>query len=344
MFEQYITNPYLRAFVIFILVFLGIRIALFILEKISLKITSKTKTELDDKLLKKCSMPLTIIAFLISLRITINEVLFQEHVEMMLSNVISSLLVIIFAYLVYVVVDLIVINFLKKIASRTKSQIDDTIISLFHSVLNIALVVISLLYILDLWGVQVTPLLAGLGIAGLAIALALQPILSNIFAGASMILDHSVRVKDLVYLDQQTKGKVERIGLRSTRIRTFDNELLIIPNTKLSESIIQNVALPEPKSRVVIKFGVCYGSEIEKVKKIIIKEIKKIKLVSKEPEPLVRFLEMADSSLNFKVYFYVDSFEDRFTAIDEANTVIYNTLNKNNLEIPFPQMDVHVKK
>ena len=97
MFEQYITNPYLRAFVIFILVFLGIRIALFILEKISLKITSKTKTELDDKLLKKCSMPLTIIAFLISLRITISEVLFQEHVEMVLANTISSLLVIVLA-------------------------------------------------------------------------------------------------------------------------------------------------------------------------------------------------------------------------------------------------------
>ena len=95
MFEQYITNSYFRAFAVFVTVFLGIRIALFILEKISLKITSKTKTSLDDKLLKKCSMPLTIIAFLISLRITISEVLFQEHVEMILANTISSLLVIV---------------------------------------------------------------------------------------------------------------------------------------------------------------------------------------------------------------------------------------------------------
>ena len=71
---------------------------------------------------------------------------------------------------------------------------------------------------------------------------------------------------------------------------------------------------------------------------------KSIKLISKEPEPLVRFLEMADSSLNFKVYFYVDSFENRFAVIDEVNTKIYNALNKNKIEIPFPQLDVHVKK
>ncbi|MBU4070209.1 MAG: mechanosensitive ion channel family protein [Nanoarchaeota archaeon] len=344
MFEQYIANSYFRAFVIFIAVFLGTRIVLFILEKISLKITKKTKTELDDKLVKKCSMPLTIIAFLVSLKITINEILFQEHVEMILSNAIFSLLIIVLAYVVYVVVNIVIINFMKKIASKTKSQVDDSIISLFHSVLNIALIVISLLYILSIWGVQITPLLAGLGIAGLAIALALQPVLSNVFAGVSMVLDHSVRIEDLVYLDQQTKGKVEKIGLRSTRIRTFDNEMLIVPNIKLSESIIQNVALPEPKSRVVIQFSVCYGSNINKVKKILLKEIKKIKLISKEPEPLIRFLEMADSSLNFKVYFFVDSFENRFTAIDEANTVIYDALNKNNIGIPFPQIDVHVKK
>ena len=87
-----------------------------------------------------------------------------------------------------------------------------------------------------------------------------------------------------------------------------------------------------------------YGNNIEKVKEIVIKEIKKIKNLSDEPKPVVRFLEMADSSLIFKAYFYVDSFKYRIFAIDEANTKIYNALNKSKIEIPFPQMDVHLKK
>ena len=142
-----------------------------------------------------------------------------------------------------------------------------------------------------------------------------------------MIGDKSIKVGDLVYLENSVKGKIKKIGLRSTKIITFDNELIIIPNTKLAESIIQNVALPEPKSRAVVPFGVAYGSDIDKVKKIVVKEIKSIKAVCKEPEPLVRFIEMGDSSLKFKAYFYVESFDERFATIDIVNTKIYNALN-----------------
>lgn len=157
-------------------------------------------------------------------------------------------------------------------------------------------------------------------------------------------MDKSIRVGDVVFLDAETKGKIEKIGLRSTKMRTFDNELIIIPNSVLADSNIQNIALPEPKSRVVVPFGVAYGSDVDKVKKIIIKEIKSIKNISKDENINIRFLEMADSSLNFKAYFYVDSYEDRIDALDEANTKIYKALNKNKIEIPFPQMDVHLKK
>jgi small-conductance mechanosensitive channel len=112
----------------------------------------------------------------------------------------------------------------------------------------------------------------------------------------------------------------------------------------LADSVLQNVALPEPKSRVVITFSVAYGSDIDKVKKVVIQEIKSIKKVCKDPEPLVRFLEMGSSSLNFKAYYFVDSFQDKFATIDEANTKIYNRLRKEKIEIPFPQLDVHLKK
>ena len=202
------------------------------------------------------------------------------------------------------------------------------------------------MYLLSVWGIEILPLLGALGVAGIAIALALQPVLANIFSGASMILDKTISKGDLVYLDSQTRGKILKVGMRSTKLITFDNELVIVPNTKLAESIIQNVALPEPKTRVVVPFGVAYGSDVTKVKKIVLKEIISMKdiLLDGDHDPVVRFLEMADSSLNFKAYFYVPSFENRANALDEANTKIYNALNKAKIEIPFPQMDIHLKK
>ena len=272
------------------------------------------------------------------------ELTLSETLVYIVSGILYSLLVVFATYLIYVIIDILFVTGLKRLAAKTKTDIDDTIISLFHTLVMAALIIISALYILDLWGVQIGPLLAGLGIAGLAVALALQPILSNIFSGASVVLDRSIRVGDLIYLGADVRGRIEKIGLRSTKIKTFDNEFIIIPNNTLASSNIQNVALPEPKSRASVPFGVAYGVDPDKVKDIVMKELKKIKGVVNDPEPVIRFSEMADSSLNFTAYFHVDSFENRAGAVDEANTRIYNALTKNKIEIPFPQMDVHVKK
>jgi small-conductance mechanosensitive channel len=108
--------------------------------------------------------------------------------------------------------------------------------------------------------------------------------------------------------------------------------------------MIQNVALPDPKTRATIAFGVAYGSSVEKVKRVVLKELKTIAHLDDSEDVIVRFLEMADSALNFKAYFYVDSFDNKASSIDEANTKVYNALNKSGIEIPFPQMDVHLKK
>lgn len=344
MLEQYFSNEYLRAFVVFVASLAIIRIVLFFAERIFIKLSSKTKTDLDDKIVSKLSVPLSILAFLFALALAAKEIAFSVAMLSTIHKSIFSVAIVILGYIIYSIVNIIAIKFLRKVAVKTKSNVDDSLLSLLNSILNLALIVIALLYILSIWGIEITPLLAGLGIAGLAVALALQPVLSNIFSGASMVLDSSIRVGDLVYLNQDTKGKILKVGLRSTRILTYDNELIIIPNSRLAESSIQNVALPSPVSRAIVPFSVAYGSDVDKVKKVVMKEIKSVKNVLEEPKPSVSFIEMADSCLKFKAYFYVDTFDNRFGAIDEANTKIYNALIKNKIEIPFPQMDVHVKK
>jgi MscS family membrane protein len=341
--DNYFGNPYVRALLILVLVFVVLRLVMFFIEKVVLRLTSKTKTDVDDVFIKKSSRPITVLVLLIGIRVALEELPLSETVEGVMSKIIYSFMVISIASVVYYFVDIVLFVAMKKTLKGGDKAARESLLNVIHSVLKIVLVVLALLYILDIWGVEIGPFLAGLGIAGIAIAFAMQSSLSNIFGGISMILDKTVKVGDLVYLDAETRGKIVHIGLRSTKILSFDNEFIIVPNGKMADSKIQNIGLPEPKSRVVIPFGVAYGTDVEKVKKIVLVEIKKIKYFVNDPKPNVRFIEMADSSLIFKAYFYVDSFSHRFGAKDEANTRIYNALNKNKISIPFPQRDVHLK-
>jgi MscS family membrane protein len=345
MMDAYIINDYIRAVVIFMSLAVLFRILLFIGRNVIFFFTKKTKTDLDDILIDRLSFPLTVLAILFALAISVNVLVLEKMTAFIIHGLIYSVAILVVARIAYLVVNLLVISGLKRVAKKSKIKMDDTLFHMFNSLLNAVLIVFSVLYIMNIWGIEIGPLLAGLGIAGLAVALALQPILSNIFSGAAIIMDGSVKVGDLVYLEGESiKGRIEKIGLRSTRMRSFDNEYFIIPNNKLSDSAIQNVALPNPKVRVVVPFGVAYGSDVKKVKDIVRAEIKKVKDIAKDEEIIIRFLEMADSSLNFKVFFYVNSFENRASAVDQTNTRIYNVLNKAGIEIPFPQMDVNLKR
>jgi len=342
--DVYLKNGYLRAGVLFVGLLFVLRLILGIGRRAVLKLTSKTKTDIDDMLVKKSSGPLTVVAFMVAVRISLAEITMSDALVVNIANTLYSVIVIAIGSLVYSVVDILLIRAWKKLAAKTKARTDETLTSLIHGILKGTIFVLVALYILDLWGVKIVPLLGALGIAGLAVALALQPVLANIFSGVSMILDKSIRMGDWVVLPDGKSGVIQKIGIRSTKIKSWDNELIIVPNTTLANSQIQNISLPEPRARVVIPFGVAYGSDVEKVKKVVINAVKKVKHVVKDAEPVVRFLEMGDSSLKFKAYFYVETFEVKYGSIDEANTLIYNALNKAKIEIPFPQMDVHLKK
>ena len=342
--EDYFANQYIEGLVILLLVFIVVRSFISIISKVLPKLTAKTKTTIDDEILKKVGRPLTWIAMLTGLRFVIGQIRLKESYSVTLEGIFLTLIIVFASFLIYHIIDSLIVIAFSEFGRKAKMKVDLSLIQFFESIMKIVIVIGAFLVILSTWGIKIGPLLTGLGIAGLAIAFALQSTLSNVFGGISMLLDKSVRVGDLIQLEDGTSGKISMINLRSTKLTTFDNELIIVPNAKLAESNIQNIALPEPVTRVVVPFGVAYGSDIAKVKKLVIGEIRKIKHMVKHPAPHVKFIEMADSALNFKAYFYIDSFNNKLGSLEEANTLIYNVLNKAKIEIPFPQLDVHSKK
>ena len=342
--DQAILNVYFRAFLYLVITFIVVRFFVWLIEKIILKFTAKTKTDLDDLILKKTSKPITFLVLLIGLRIAFLEFPFESKALLLVNQIFTSLLILLLAYLIYSIFSITFSRAWKKFYVKTKSAQNEGLAHLIEGTLKVLLIVGALLYLLSYWGVAIGPFLAGLGVAGVAIAFALQASLANIFGGASIILDKSIKVGDLISLSDGTNGRVIKISLRSTRIRTGDNEVVIVPNAKLSSENIQNLAQPDPITRVIIPFSVAYGSDVEKVKKFVLEVLQKNSYKSKDKEPYVRFIEMADSSLNFKAYLFIATPDFKLESLDEANTEIYNTLNKNKIAIPFPQMDVHIKK
>jgi len=335
---------YLKSFLILISFFGVSKLFFFVTRKFFYSWVKKTKTKVDDKIIHRTGKPISLVLLLIGLKLSLIPLNIGQNVISVINNVLLTFLVLLASYIAYVVFDVIINNWGMKWAKKTKSTLDDNLISLLQKTSKIIVYSLGLIYALDIWGIDIIPVLASMGIAGIAIAFALKNSLSSIIGGITLILDKSVEVGDLVELEDSNKGTVLDIGLRSTKIRTFSNELVIIPNSKLAESIIRNYTQPDVTSRVVIPFGVGYGSDIDKVKKIVLKGLSKIENVLEEPSPFVRFSKMGDYSLDFKLYFWVNDYSNASSAEEKATILVYEALEKNDIEIPNPQMDVNLKK
>jgi small-conductance mechanosensitive channel len=336
--EELISNEYMRFLVVVLSFFLIAKISYWISTKILRKLTSKAK--LNDTMFNSIRGPTSALLFFLGIALGLGQLSLSDDITKVITGINSTMIILFICLLISRAFNVFVYSWGK----RSKHKLDNNLVHLFDYLFNLIIYILAFLMILgSVWDVQVAPLIASLGIAGIAVAFALQTTLGNIFGGISLLMDKNISEGDIIEIDGGRKGTVIDIGFRSTKIKTFDNEELIVPNGILSNSILQNYAKPDFSLRVVVPFGVAYGSDVEKVKKVVTKEVKKIKGYQSEPEAIVRFLQMADSSLNFTVYFWIADYTLRFNSIDEANTRIYNALNKAKIKIPFPQRDIHIK-
>ena len=337
-------NKYLHSAIILLIFYALSQLVVFISQRVILQLTKKTKTNLDDLIVSKTNKPISLILILLGLRLAIIPHKVKPYILDVFEHIVASLIVVMVAYIFIVVFDILIINWGRKFAAKTESKVDDEVVLLFQRFSRITLSLIGLIFILNVWGIEVAPLLASLGIAGIAVAFALQSTLGNIFGGISLIVDKSITVDDFIRLEDGTEGKVTDTGLRSTKIKSRDGDLVILPNGKLADSKIYNYHKPLPITRATVDFSVKYGSEPEKARKIALDELKKIKYVLKEPVPVVIFAEMGEFALKFKAHFWVKSINEKIEAKDAATTAIYNALNRNKITIPFPTRTVYLKR
>ena len=221
--------------------------------------------------------------------------------------------------------------------------------TLSRSLATLAVATIGILILLDTLSISVTPILTALGVGGLAVALALQETLSNLFAGVYVSLAGQVRIGDYIKLETGDEGYVTDISWRSTALRALSNNLIVVPNSKLAQVIVTNYNLPETRMAVRITVGVSYDCDPDVIERILIEEalagIPEIQGLLAEPEPIVRFSPgFGDSSIDFTLICHVAEFVDQFLVQHELRKRVFKRFRREGIEIPFPIRTVHLKQ
>ena len=197
--------------------------------------------------------------------------------------------------------------------------------------------------VLTIWEINVAPLIASAGVAGVAVAFAAKDTIGNLFGGISIFFDKPYKVGDFVIIEKQYRGEVFEIGMRSTKITTRDNILITVPNSVMVTSAVINETGMDPKLRIRVPLGVAYGSDLESVEKIFKAAMVKSNLFAKFPAPRVRFRKFSDSSIDMELIGTVNEPVDKGNTTHKLIKLVHKTAKKEKVNIPFPQRDVHLK-
>ena len=339
-FQFILENLYLRFLLILVITLILAYLAKIILKSVLKPLAQKTKTKIDDLIVKSLSSIIFYIFLVLGLKIGFQKIKFEAKI---LNNLIDSLLIVIVTILIIRILHNFSQHWLNEWASKTKSTADDRLIPLIEKILKVVIFVLAVIFIFSAWQIDISPLLATAGIAGLAIGLAVKDSLSNILGGLQLVLDRTFKVGDKVQLESGEMGVILDIGLRSTKLKTFDNEVIYIPNGYLANAKVKNFTMPDLTIRVNVDFGVEYGSDSEQVKNVVLEAIKKVESVLEEPPPDVLFSKMSDFSLDFVARAWVKNYTEAFSTKFNITDEIYKALNKANIGIPFPTRTVYTK-
>ncbi|MFQ5575264.1 MAG: mechanosensitive ion channel family protein [Terriglobia bacterium] len=220
--------------------------------------------------------------------------------------------------------------------------------SIFSNILRVLVFALGFLVILGYLGISITPVLTALGVGGLAVALALQDTLSNLFAGLHILAAKQIRPGDYIRLSTGEEGYVIDVNWRNTTIEGLSTNMVVIPNSRLATDIVTNFYLPQKELQFLVEVGVDYGSDFERVeqitKEVAVEVMKTVEGGVASFEPKVSFVAFAESSINFRVSLRADEFRGQFRIKSEFTKRLQTRFRKEGIDIPFPQRTVHVEK
>ena len=228
-------------------------------------------------------------------------------------------------------------------------QLRDTAtqVGFYRKLITAVIAIVSFVYILVVIGVNITPILAGGAVSGIVIGIALQDTLSNVFAGFFLNIDRPVKIGDYIKIDNGQEGFVQEIGWRYTKVRLWANNLIVIPNNKLSQSIITNFNLPAAPVAVYVSCGVSYDSDLEHVEEVVVRVAKEVQEKIEGGDstwlPIVRFNQFGESSINFTATLRSVGINPSYVVSHEFIKHLHRAFKQEGIDIPYPIRTVYSK-
>jgi len=314
----------------------------FIIGKFIIKLTKRSKTKIDDILVSRMKDPVIFLLVLTGIYFAIKTLNFSSGLLDVLDKAYFFLLLIDFAWALTRFVDALILEYISPKVKKSESDLDDQLLPIARKSINIAIWTLSIIIGLDNMGYDVGAVIAGLGLGGLAFALAAKDSISNLFAGFTIFTDKPFKIKDRIQIDDYD-GIVEEIGIRSTRIRLLNGRLVTMPNSTLVNDAVTNVT-SEPTRKITMDLGLVYDTSYSQMKHA--EEI--LQEISKENPNVDRcitsFTSFGDFALNIRFIYYIKKGSDIYGVMDSVNMEILRRFEEEKLEFAYPTQFVYTKQ
>ena len=326
------------------LVFLMVTLVSRLIIIILMKIARRSATPYDEIYLKAIRPILRwLFNFLILYIATARLQFLSPVIKQWLGQIYVATIIVLVAICLWKLVDIIRLLYQEKTANLDERNRNDAAVSLGEVAIRAVILVTGLILILNHFGVNISALWTAIGIGGLAISLAAQDTIANMISGLIILIDQPFRTGDRIEIQElNTWGDVVSIGLRSTRIRTLDNRLVIVPNAGISNNQVVNYTYPDPRYRIQTDIGVAYGTDLRLVRQVITESLKGVEGIIPGMPVDVLFMEWGDSEMVLRVRWWIESYVDARRSTDRVNEHIYQALEEAGVEMPFPTMSIEL--
>jgi len=261
----------------------------------------------------------------------------SPELKVLLGDIFFSLVLILVTLIAWTLVDVGFDYYRERAVAEERGEELIPLLLLLMRITRVVIVIIAIYILLAHFGINITAFLAAFGIGGLALSLAAQDTLADAISGFIILIDQPYRIGDRIEIQGEgTWGDVIEIGIRTTRIRTRDNRLVIVPNSIISKNQVVNYTYPDPRYRIQSHISIAYGSDIEQVRRLIIDTVRQVEGVLSDQPVDSLYIEMGESAMIFRVRWWLESYEDTRRMFDRVNTALQNAFDEEDIQTPYP--------
>ncbi|MBE2225196.1 MAG: mechanosensitive ion channel family protein [Anaerolineae bacterium] len=312
--------------------------------KIFREVTKRTNTKVDDAIYADVAQPIRWLGYVIGFQLAYSRLPFITHNWLaLLENMTFVFYSIVITFMIWKFINYFIsLVHAQGIKNGADEKALNRVLPLLQTFIKASLIIISFIIVLNHFGIEVTAIIAALGISGFAISLAAKDLLTNLIAGVTIAVDRPFRIGDRIYSkDVNAWVDVEEIGVRSTRVRTRDNRAIVIPNSSLSDASVINYNYPSRQFRLQVDIGVAYDSDIGKVRQVLGDAVRQVDGVMPENPIQVLFIEFGESAMIFRVRWWIEDYAQMRAVNDRVYEALQTAMTNNNIVSPGPILDVN---